>query len=503
MTSTWCASIAPAPVVRAPVARTHRWLLPAAALTVVGTAVAIWMIYSSRAQALTAKDTVVLGAFENSTSDTAFDDALKQALDVSLRQSPFLAVLSDDTVNATLRQMQRPVSTPLTPEVVRELCLRAESKAWIGGSITSLGSQYVVGLKAINCQSGDTLERVQATAPTKEKVLAALGEAATDLRKELGESLATVQKFDVPLEQATTASFEALKAFSLARKTFNERGSADALPLYQRAVELDPNFATANTMLGIMHANLGESVRASGFLTKAYARREQLSGPDKFLIVFSYEDSVIGDLEKTAATGLDWIASYPRDYRAHLRLANIYATSGQSEKAIELYKEALRIAPAYLVAYGNLSAQFRQLDRFDEARKTIDEALARQLGGADLHANLYSISFLEGNAAGMAEQAAWFGQPGRSFPRSVAMLTAMHAGQLRKARELTQQLVESELRAGRKESAAGIEARGAIREAVAGTPELARQGASRALVLAPGNRYVEAFAGLARAVAGR
>jgi len=495
-------SSAPAPVVRAPVART-RWFIPAAALAGIGTAVAIWLIYSSRAQALTAKDTVVLGAFDNSTSDTAFDDALKQALDVSLRQSPFLAVLSDDSVSATLRQMQRPVSTPLTPEVVREVCLRAESKAWIGGSITSLGSQYVVGLKAVNCQSGDTLARAQATAQTKERVLAALGEAATDLRKELGESLATVQKFDVPLEQATTASFEALKAFSLARRTFNERGSADALPLYQRAVDLDPNFATAYTMLGIMYGNLGQRVRSSGFLTKAYELREQSSGPDKFLIVFSYEDAVIGDLEKTAATGLDWIASYPRDYRAYLRQSNIYAASGQAEKAIDLLRETLRIAPAYLVAYSNLQLRFRDLDRFDEARKTIDEALARQLGGTDLHTSLYEIFYLEGNATGMAEQEAWFGgQPGRSLPPNVEVLTAAHAGHLRKARALTRQLVESALRADRKESAAQAEARGAIREANVGHPDLARQGASRALALAPGNRYVQALAGLAYAWTG-
>jgi eukaryotic-like serine/threonine-protein kinase len=496
-------SSAQGPVVGAPATRTRKWLLPGAAVAGIGAAVALWLISSRGTQALTVRDTVVIGAFDNSTVDTAFDDTLKLALDVSLRQSPFLAVLSDDTVSATLRQMQRPVGTPLTPEVVRELCLRAESKAWIGGSIASLGSQYVVGLKAINCRSGDTLARVQATATAKERVLAALGDAATDLRKQLGESLATVQKFDVPLEQATTASFEALKAFSLARKTFNERGTADALPLYQRAVDLDPNFATAYTMLGIMHGNLGQAVRASGFLTKAYERREQSSGPDKFLIVFSYEDAVIGDLEKTTATGLDWIASYPRDYRAYLRQGNIYGLSGESEKAIELFRESLRIAPSYLVAYGNLSARLRALDRFDEARKTIEGALARQLGGSDLHSALYELSFLEGNAPGMAEQEAWFaGQPGRSLPPGVQVQTATLAGRLRSARTLTRQIVESAVRDDRKESAAGAEVRGAIREAVAGNADLARQSASRALALAPGNRDVAGLAGLAYAWAG-
>jgi eukaryotic-like serine/threonine-protein kinase len=496
------ASIAPAPVVRAARTGKARWLGLAAAVALAGAAGTTWMMSSNPAQALTARDTVVLAAFDNSTLDTAFDDTLKQALDVSLRQSPFLAVLSDDTVSATLKQMERPVGTPLTPEVARELCLRAESKAWIGGSIASLGTQFVVGLKAVNCVSGDTLARSQATAPAKEKVLAALGEAATGLRKELGESLATVQKFDVPLEQATTASFEALKAFSLARKTFNERGTAEALPLYRRAVDLDPDFATASTMLGIMHNNLGETARGAAFLTKGYERREHSSGSDKFLIVLSYEDSVIGDLEKTAATGLDWIATYPRDYRAYLRQSNIYAAMGQSDKAIELLNESLRIAPAYLVAYSNLQLRFREQDRFDEARRTIDRALSRQLGGSELHGALYEISFLEGNAIGMAEQDAWFRAQGRSIPLNIELLRAAHGGRLLAARTLTRRVVDDALKADRRESAGLTEARAAIREANIGNIDLARQGASRALALAPGNRTVEALAGLAYAWVG-
>lgn len=495
--------VAAGPAASVPARQPRPWILMGAALAVVGTAVASWLIYSNRTEVLTARDTVVLGAFDNSTGDTAFDDTLKQALDVSLRQSPFLAVLSDDTVAATLRRMERPANTALTPDVVRELCLRAESRAWIGGSIATLGTQFVVGLKAVDCRSGETLARSQATAASKERVLGALGDAATTLRKELGESLATVQKFDVPLEQATTASFEALKAFSLARKTFNERGSAAALPLYQRAVDLDPNFATAYTMLGIMYGNLGERVRAAEFLTQAYERREQSSGPDRFLIDFSYKDAVIEQLEQTAATGEEWIASYPRDYRAYLRLSIVFANLGQSKKAIELLQQALQIAPGYLIAYSNLQQQWRNLDRFDEARRTVESALARQLGVTELHTYLYEIAYLEGNVAGMAEQTAWFGgQPNQSLPPGVELMAEVRAGRMNQARRLTKEIVDAASLGGRKEAAAFSTARAAIREANMGSRDLARQGAARALELAPGSKDVEVLAGLAYAWAG-
>ena len=239
---------------------------------------------SHRTRSLTDKDTIVLADFANSTGDAVFDDTLKTALSVSLRQSPFLNVLSDSEVAETLQLMTRPADTKLTPEVARELCQRAGSKAYIAGSIGSLGSEYVLGLKAVNCQSGDTLAEEQVTAASKEKVLDALGEAASKLRGELGESLATVQKFDVPLEQATTSSLEALKAYSLGMKAHNEKGDAAALPYYQRAIELDPNFAMAYRAVGVDYSGLGQAERAANIFSKAFQLREHASEREKLEI---------------------------------------------------------------------------------------------------------------------------------------------------------------------------------------------------------------------------
>src|ERR1039458_758617 len=267
-------------------------------------------------QRLTEKDTIVLADFTNSTGDPIFDDTLKTALNVSLRQSPFLNVLSDGDVAKTLQQMTRPASTKLTSGIARELCLRAGSKAYLAGSIAGLGNQYVLGLKAVNCQNGDTLAEEQVTAASKEKVLDTLGEAASKLRTELGESLATVQKFDVPLEQATTSSLEALKAYSLGRKAAREKGPAAALPYDQRAIELDPNFAMGYRAVGAEYTNLSELGRASEYLTKAFQLREHASEREKLVIAADYYESVTGEVEKAAQTYQEEIESYPRESRA-------------------------------------------------------------------------------------------------------------------------------------------------------------------------------------------
>ena len=248
-----------------------------------------------------------------------FDDTLKTALSVALNQSPFLNVLPDNKVAATLKLMTKPRDTKLTSEVARELCQRAGSKAYIAGSIASLGSEYVLGLKAVNCQSGDPLAEEQVTAASKEKVLDALGEAASKLRTELGESLATVQKLDVPLSEATTSSLEALKAYSLGRKANNEKGPAAALPYDQRAIELDPNFAMGYSAVGTDYSNLGELGRASDYYTKAFQLREHASEREKLEIAANYYQNVTGELDKAAQTYQEEIESYPRDYQAHLR----------------------------------------------------------------------------------------------------------------------------------------------------------------------------------------
>jgi serine/threonine protein kinase len=303
-----------------------RWIaISAVALMAVALGVGAWLYFARRAQALTEKDTIVLSDFTNTTGDAIFDDTLKTALNVSLRQSPFLNVLSDSEVAKTLQHMTRPASTKLTTEVARELCQRAGSKAYLAGSIGSLGSQYVLGLKAVNCRSGDTLAEEQVTAASKEKVLDTLGEAATKLRGELGESLATVQKLDVPLEQATTSSLEALKAFSLGNKAENEKGDAAALPYHQRAIQLDPNFAVGYVALGSDYSNLGELGRASEYYTRAFQLREHASEREKQWIAATYYSSVTGELNKAAQTYQEEIESYPRRAAGYANLGIEFA----------------------------------------------------------------------------------------------------------------------------------------------------------------------------------
>jgi eukaryotic-like serine/threonine-protein kinase len=286
------------------------WIFGAMVLIVVAL-VAGYYVFRHRRPKLTEKDTIVLADFANSTGDAVFDDALKTALSVSLTQSPFLNVLSDNKVAATLKLMTRPPETKLTPEVARELCQREGSKAYVAGSVASLGSQYVLGLKAVNCQGGDVLAQEQATAPSKEKVLDALGNAASKLREELGESLATVQKFDVPLEQATTSSLEALKAYSLGNKVLDESGPSAALPYFQHAIDIDPTFAMGYEYVGNGYWSLGEPGQAMEYFTKAFELRSHTSEREQLSISALYYSSVTGELEKAAQANRERIANYP------------------------------------------------------------------------------------------------------------------------------------------------------------------------------------------------
>jgi serine/threonine protein kinase/Tfp pilus assembly protein PilF len=451
---------------------------------------------------LTEKDTVVLADFANSTGDAIFDDTLKTALNVSLRQSPFLNVLSDSEVEKTLQEMTRPANTRLTPELARELCQRAGSRAYIAGSIGSLGSEYVLGLKAVNCQNGDTLAQEQLTAASKEKVLDALGEMASKLRGELGESLATVQKFDVPLEQATTSSLEALKAYSLGRQAENQKGPAAALPYDQRAIEVDPNFAMGYVALGTDYAPLGELGRAGEYYARAFQLRDHASEWEKLQITADYYSEVTGEVDKAAQTYEEEIQNYPRDYRAYLDLSNQYTSLGHYERATELYRQSLRLAPDSSSRYADLVNSLLSLQRFDEARQVIHEAQARKLDNFILHDALYALAFLGADSAAMAEQQQWFaGKPEENIGLALASDTEAYAGHLAKARELTKRAVESAVRADNKES-------GAIYLAIAAQQQAAygyaadRQSLSEALKLAPTSKSVESEAALAFAMAG-
>ena len=355
---------------------------------------------------LTDTDTIVLADFANRTGDAVFDDTLKTALTVSLRQSPFLNVLPDSEVAKTLQLMTRPVNTKLTPEVTRELCQRAGSKAYVAGSIASLGSQYVLGLKAVNCQSGDPLAEKQVTAASKEKVLDALGEAASKLRTELGESLATVEKFDVQLDQATTSSLEALKSYSMGLTTDRTKGDAEAIPCMKRAIELDPNFPMAYALLADYYENLSQESLALEYANKVYEFRDRVSEREKLRISSSYFYTT-GEEDKETQTYELWIANYPRDLAPHSDLAINYMDTGQYEKALAEGREVLRLAPGDIKSYSTLAVNYLSLNRLDEAKTILDQALARKLDGEFLRTHLYFIAFLRGDSAQMEQQVAW------------------------------------------------------------------------------------------------
>ena len=479
------------------------WYIAAAILCVV---IASGLYYRLRQQSqrLTEKDTIVLTDFANSTGDAIFDDTLKTALTVSLRQSPFLNVLSDSQIAKTLNLMTRSTDTKLTPDVARELCQRAGSKAYIDGAIGSLGSEYVLGLKAVNCETGDTLAEEQVTAASKEKVLDALGEAASKLRGELGESLATVQKFDVPLAQATTSSLEALKAYSLGHRAHSEKGPAAALAYDQHAIELDPNFAMGYRAVGADYTSLGEVGRASEYFTKAFQLRDHASERERLVITVDYYSNVTGELDKGAQINQEWIESYPRDYAAYGNLGLVFAQQGHYEKAAEVATQGVLLAPDYVGLYDNLANYALALQRFDEAGQTIQQARTRKLDNAILHTNLYALGFLGADSAAMAKQQQWFeGQPDyENWGLALASDTAAYAGHVGEARALSQRAVDSAIRADSKENGAIWGTIAAQWEAAYGNPAEARQAAAAALKLAPESQGVESEAALAFAMAG-
>src|SRR2546422_1821044 len=329
-------------------------LVPAALLLVAALiAVSLYFFRSRSAKPLTEKDTIVLADFANTTGDAVFDDALKQALAVDLEQSPFLNVLSDRKMGETLRLMGRPPNERVTRDVAQEICLRTGSKALLAGSISRLGSHYILGLQAVNCGNGDTLAKEQGEASSKEEVVKALGNVASSLRTKLGESLASVQKFNVPIE-ATTSSLEALKTFSMGVTTQREKGDAEAIPFLRRAIELDPNFAVAYAILGLSYGNLGQPSLSAENLKKAYELRERVSEKERLRISADYYAFVTGELEKEAQTYQLWIQSYPQDPIPHLNLGANFIALGQFDKALAESQKAQAIEPNDFVSYVNL-----------------------------------------------------------------------------------------------------------------------------------------------------
>jgi tetratricopeptide (TPR) repeat protein/predicted Ser/Thr protein kinase len=480
--------------------RLGKILVPAAVIVAALIAGGVYF-RSPRGTPLTEKDTVVLADFDNTTGDAVFDGALKQALAVQLGQSPFLNLLSDRKVGETLRLMGRQPSDRISQDVARELCVRTGSKAIVLGSISNLGGQYVIGVDAVGCGSGDTLAKEQEQAAAKPDVLKAVGKAAASLRSRLGESLATIQKFDVPVE-ATTSSLEALKAFSMGTTTFRTKGNAEAIPFYKRALELDPNFAVAYAGIGLVYANLGQASLAAENIKKAYSLRDRVSEREKYRIAALYYDVVTGELEQASQVYELWAKSYPKDIVPRSNLGDLYNRLGQYEKAVSQTQEALRMEPT-LVCYSNLAFSYLALNRPDDAKRAVVEAQEHKLEGDFLNWAIYQQAFLKGDRVEMERQLTWAaGRPGtEDLMLSYQSDTEAYYGRLAKARDFSRRAVDAAVRADSKETAAMWQVNAAIREAEFGNPAIAKQDVVAALKLAPG-RDVKLFAALTLARVG-
>jgi serine/threonine protein kinase/tetratricopeptide (TPR) repeat protein len=459
--------------------------------------------HSTRAGKLTEKDTVVLADFTNATGDPVFDETLKQALEVSLRQSPFLNILSEARIGKTLRMMKRPPDTPLTPEVAREVCERSQGKAYLSGSISALGKEYVVGLRAASCETGDMLAEEQSTAAGKEQVLRTLGNEAATLREELGETLASVESYDKPLIEATTSSLEALQQYSEVPRLERTQGDAATIPYLERAIELDPDFALAYASRGAVYSNLNRPDLARSSFEKAYELRDRVTQQERFEIECFYQTYATGDIEKAAEIYNEWARAYPRAYVPRGNLGWIYNTVGQYEKSAAETKESLDLEPDDSGSYGNLADDYLALNRLEDAKRVLAEASKRNLESPDLHLYRYHVAFLEGDAVGMQQESSWaMGKPGaEDWQLSDESDTEAYYGRLQKAREFTSQAVESAKRNNTASTAAMWLVNDALREAEVGKIASARKAVADALTLSS-TPDIELLAALALARSG-
>jgi len=489
-----------------PIRKGNRWY---ALLGVVGFAVVAMVVGPNLGSVrdrlvpkkISEQDTIVVADFSNTTGDPVFDDTLKEALSISLKQSPFLNVLPEREVAATLRRMARPADTELTHEVVRELCQRAGSKAYVAGSIAKLDSEYALGLKAVNCQSGKLMAQELTTVAAKEDVLNALSRATSSLRTKLGESLPSVQKFDVPIE-VTTSSLDALKNYSTGVAVGHEQGDAPSIPFLKRAIELDSDFPMAYASLASAYVNLNQPSLGLEYATKAYQLRNRASEREKLRISAIYFYGT-GEVEKEAQTYELWITDYPRDFPPYANLGAIYKDMGQYDKALPKLQEAVRLAPDNVFEWTNLGTVYFNLNRLDEAKATFDQALANKLDGGFLRRDMYSLAFLRGDTTQMEQQLNWaLGKPGdEDLLLATQSDTEAYYGRLNKARDFSRRAVASAVRADSKEAAASWQVDAALREAELGNAVRARNGAKGASALSPG-RNVKAATALVLAQTG-
>jgi len=484
--------------------RRLRWAKWVGVLALVLAAVSIGLYLRRSSVRLTEKDTIVLADFTNSTGDPVFDDTLKQALAVGLQQSPFLNILSEQKVQETLGLMGRPPGERLNEGTAREVCQRTASAALLVGSISNLGTEYVLGLNALNCRTGDRLALEQVQATKKENVLKALDQVTVKIRGILGESLGTVEKYETPIQEATTSSLDALKAYSVGMKTLSEKGEVAAIPFFEHAIELDPNFAFAYAQLGgIYIANLEEPDLAAKNIRKAYELRDRISERERLYITGVYYVSVTGELEKALQSCEVSAQAYPRDSASRNLAGLIYLYMGQYEKSVAEEREAIRLAPDNIYAYSNLMEGYIGLDRVEEAKAVYQQAINHRLDGVFLHDDMYVIAFLRGDAEEMKRQVDWSaGKPGiEDVLLSAQSDTEGFYGHRARAEAFSRQATESAQGADLKETAALWELNAALREAEFGNPVKAEQEAMAGLTIAS-TRDVQILAALALARAG-
>jgi eukaryotic-like serine/threonine-protein kinase len=459
----------------------RRTAVAGATIVVIALAVGGWLFFSRKAHALTDKDTIVLADFTNTTGDTVFDGALRQGLSVQLEQSPFLSIISDQQIQQTLKMMDQKPDAKLNAEIAREVCLRTSSAAVLEGSIAQIGAPYLLTVKVINCSNGKTLASTEAQASDKNQVLDALGKTASEIRSKLGESLSTVQKFDTPLEEATTPSLEALKAFSAGRQaTSKELG----ISFFKRAIELDPNFAAAYSWLGIWYTSIGEPSVAAGYAQKAYELRDHASEPEKYFISAIYYKEVTGNLEKAEQSLKLWAQAYPRAEMPHTYLAGgIYPQMARFTDVVTEAQEAVRINPSFSVPYALLMEGYMALNRLEEAHTAYRQALERKLYHPFYPLYRYHLAFLQNDAAGMKQQVTLSAAKASVEDTLLAYEadTAAYSGRVRDAEDLTRRAMESAEREGGKEKAATFLATSGIREALFGNAEEARRRATLAM----------------------
>jgi len=453
---------------------------------------------------LTEKDTIVLADFSNTTGDPVFDDSLKRALAVSLQQSPFLSLVSDQQVQQTLRYMGKPSNTALNQSVAREVCQRIQSKAMLAGAISQLGNQYVLSLDAVNCATGASMVQTGANAETKGKVLSALGQAASDLRGKLGESLASIQKFDTPLHQTTTNSLDALKAFSLGLQTLGEKGNVAAIPFFKRAIELDSNFAMAYGLTAVTYGNIGESALAADYANRAYALRDRVTEREKLGLENMQSSYVTGDLVKDIETAELIKHTYPRDQAGFSYAAADKLILGRYRESIPDSQKAVELLSADSINVGNLCQAYLALNRFDEAKAVLDRGIATGIDPSALAWWYYVVAFLHDDADTMQKQVSLVMASGRDDNGIVSSQsdTEAYHGRLKLAKGYSQRAMEAAKRAGTTEVAAGSILNNAFREAEFGNLSEGRRGAASAIQFASGSRYVRAQAALVLARAG-